>query len=453
MEIDLTQPGPSFYALEQAVRKDLHVFRRDGRWFAYGKTSGLVLQLSAAQAEAWGRRGSVAGGPVPCRSGDIYALTILEIARLLAVRKVVGEGLGPVRSFLVLVTDECNLACTYCYCRFAPAPRLGPMTRETAEQVVRTALALDVSHLAFFGGEPLLNLPAIATILEAASKSGAGIGFSMTTNATRITAEIADLLARAEVRVSVSIDGPREVHDVTRVYPDGRGSHADVVRGIELLRRRSILDLVEITHSARHPAALSAVVRAMMGWGCPITCSCVEGAEDAPFAADIVRGDRLKTYYDELLRGLGEPDGNAGTVSGAGELLAALRSETAIRRPYICSGVMTRATIAPDGRIFPCPETMNEEYCFGSVAEANLPQRFAGQRERALDRLRRGPSIRRHWFGDLVDTCIVRLRRRADGDLEFTNPGEISDCLEHVLSLMAEITPSGVRLERADANG
>ena len=39
--------------------------------------------------------------------------------------------------------------------------------------------------------------------------------------------------------VGVSLDGPPEAHDVMRVYPDGRGSYADAIRGLDRLRTRA----------------------------------------------------------------------------------------------------------------------------------------------------------------------------------------------------------------------
>ena len=40
--------------------------------------------------------------------------------------------------------------------------------------------------------------------------------------------------------VGVSVDGPPELHDRNRQWADGRGSHHDVMRGLEVLKRNEV---------------------------------------------------------------------------------------------------------------------------------------------------------------------------------------------------------------------
>jgi uncharacterized protein len=91
-----------------------------------------------------------------------------------------------------------------------------------------------------FGGEPLLGFPllraAVSEAREMAGARGKEISFSLTTNGTLLTREIADFLAENGVSVCVSIDGPREVHDRNRPYASGRGSYDDVERGVSCLK-------------------------------------------------------------------------------------------------------------------------------------------------------------------------------------------------------------------------
>ncbi len=68
-----------------------------------------------------------------------------------------------------------------------------------------------------------------------ARERGKEISFSITTNGTLLTREIAGFLKENGVTVCLSIDGPREIQDRNRPYASGRGSYEDVTRGIELL--------------------------------------------------------------------------------------------------------------------------------------------------------------------------------------------------------------------------
>lgn len=60
---------------------------------------------------------------------------------------------------------------------------------------------------------------------------------AMQTNGVRLSEEICDVLAGYGVRVGVSLDGDRESNDRHRVFADGRGSHDEVLRALNLLRR------------------------------------------------------------------------------------------------------------------------------------------------------------------------------------------------------------------------
>ncbi len=81
----------------------------------------------------------------------------------------------------------------------------------------------------------------------AASAAGKSLVVSLTTNGTRFTPEVLDFLSEHRIGVSVSIDGPPDLHDANRRYSrrNGGGTYADVVAGLKLLR----------AHGCRPPAA------------------------------------------------------------------------------------------------------------------------------------------------------------------------------------------------------
>jgi uncharacterized protein len=57
----------------------------------------------------------------------------------------------------------------------------------------------------------------------------------MQTNGTLLDDAWVDLLARHDVRLGVSCDGPAEVHDRQRVNHAGQGSYTEVRRALDLL--------------------------------------------------------------------------------------------------------------------------------------------------------------------------------------------------------------------------
>jgi uncharacterized protein len=59
------------------------------------------------------------------------------------------------------------------------------------------------------------------------------------TNATLITEEILSFCEDFKFSIGSSLDGPKKINDLTRVYKDGKGSFDDIWRGIQLIKERN----------------------------------------------------------------------------------------------------------------------------------------------------------------------------------------------------------------------
>jgi len=73
---------------------------------------------------------------------------------------------------------------------------------------------------------------------ERAAAQGRSVDYSLTTNATLLTPEIAGFLADNRIGVTVSIDGPAELNDKLRIFPNGRGSYDIIAPKIRQLLER-----------------------------------------------------------------------------------------------------------------------------------------------------------------------------------------------------------------------
>ncbi len=141
----------------------------------------------------------------------------------------------------VKATRLCNLRCTYCHDWRAGAGHT--MSFEVLAHLVHAACA-DPHHQAvsfgWHGGEPMvlpISFYETALALQARyRRPGQLVKNRMQTNATLVTDEWARFLAREEFGVGVSVDGPRDVHDRTRIRIDGSGSFDGVMEGLERLR-------------------------------------------------------------------------------------------------------------------------------------------------------------------------------------------------------------------------
>jgi len=151
---------------------------------------------------------------------------------------------------LTLFTTTCNLGCPYCIASAANKARATkPLRRRSRSQQIPFVLSLVDQYLdrklasddeeisiGFNGGETLLAWPLVHAVVEHVGSRAQRrkLKYSMNTNLTLLTKEMAELLARHRFSVSISIDGYQQVHDQTRRYPDGRGSFADVIEHVRM---------------------------------------------------------------------------------------------------------------------------------------------------------------------------------------------------------------------------
>ena len=116
------------------------------------------------------------------------------------------------------------------------------MSPESAVKYVETAL--DLAHAAkvpnvmiqFFGGEPLLNPRAVLAVLENignGQKFGLEVEYTIVTNGSLITDEIARKFAQYRVGVCVSFDSP---NSPARPLKNGQSSVPLVLKGLKKLR-------------------------------------------------------------------------------------------------------------------------------------------------------------------------------------------------------------------------
>jgi uncharacterized protein len=77
----------------------------------------------------------------------------------------------------------------------------------------------------FFGGEPFMNWELVIYVINyAKKKNGWKPLFHIDTNATLLNEEVAEFIVDNGIFVQVNLDGPPNIHNKFRVYPDGRGT-------------------------------------------------------------------------------------------------------------------------------------------------------------------------------------------------------------------------------------
>ena len=149
----------------------------------------------------------------------------------------------------LILSEDCNLACKYCYCAVSPDQKFtGKMSNEVARQAVDLLLSQETqqrSTITFFGGEPLLNQETMNDCLEYSLKQGKlrnrQVGYSITTNATLLNEDSMDKIVKYNFGLLVSVDGPQSVHDAQCPQKNGSGSFELATKKIkQLMARRSV---------------------------------------------------------------------------------------------------------------------------------------------------------------------------------------------------------------------
>lgn len=153
----------------------------------------------------------------------------------------------------ILLTDVCNLSCSYC--KVIPnvlAPQAEPTAEDRLAEVVQFFFAhSDVDRpkiIHITGGEPTLffdQVRHIVALKQRFERPGENCWLVLGTNATLIKDKHAAFLAQHDVKCIVSMDGPEEVHDELRRNHGGRGSWRMVDAGL----RRLIAAGVEVSLS------------------------------------------------------------------------------------------------------------------------------------------------------------------------------------------------------------
>jgi uncharacterized protein len=168
----------------------------------------------------------------------------------------------PIHALSLAIAQKCNLGCTYCYAQqgeFGGAAKDMPL--ETANRAVDLLLSeagdRGKAVLAFLGGEPLVNRPVVQAVTQRAAElarhRGIALSFSITTNGTLLNEGDSEFFETYGFAVTISLDGPREVHDRVRPYKSGAGSFDRIMRNVRPLlayqRRMQVSARVTVTPS------------------------------------------------------------------------------------------------------------------------------------------------------------------------------------------------------------
>jgi uncharacterized protein len=380
---------------------EFHSFESASRRFLYLVPAGAVFELDGA-AEIL--LGALSGSPANHDEliGRLVASGIAEDeaaeligemfqSRVIVTGDHVMEPLEnppadfPLQSLVMNLTNQCNLACTYCY-EFGEDKVATPegkpkfMDLETAKASVEFLLSQSSNrkavHITFFGGETLMNFPLLKSVVAyamgRATEQGRSIDFSLTTNATLLTPAIIEFLSENNIGVTVSMDGPPELHDKLRVFANGRGSYDIIAPRVKALiaghRTRPITARVTLTNGVTDVVRIYRHLKDELGF------------HEIGFAPVTTSPDRLYSINERGMDGVLEQfhvladewlefalRGQMHGFSNVSDTIAELVQ--GVNKSHPCGAGLGLVGVGPSGEIAPCHRFVDSDtHSLGNIA-------------------------------------------------------------------------------------
>jgi uncharacterized protein len=229
-------------------------------------------------------------------------------------------------------------------------------------------------RILFFGGEPLLRWDLLQRIIPYVRKrereEGKRILLSLTTNGTLLNEEKIQFLRHHRVQINVSLDGPSEIHDRMRVYPDGSGSYKHILGNLNKLLRVQGICSLRATLNPSEPR-LTEVVEHLLHLGStfvhtePASDLIGDGGMLSPQAID-----RLKEGYRDLkeryIQAI-QTESRLLPIFGFVRILRLLERAGELK-VYGCGMGRSYVALSPQGEFYPCHRFVDQrDYLLGNL--------------------------------------------------------------------------------------
>lgn len=137
------------------------------------------------------------------------------------------------------LTQNCNFRCAYCHYTSNDGSQRTHSNKRMSIEVAKAAILYLRDHsidtpsvyIGFYGGEPLLEFPLLKEVVAFCERQmkGKEIHYTVTSNGTLLTDEIIEFFSAHKFSLTISLDGPREIHNRSRVFNGGKGSFDTVI--------------------------------------------------------------------------------------------------------------------------------------------------------------------------------------------------------------------------------
>lgn len=333
-------------------------------------------------------------------------------------------------NFYLFVSQECNLACSYCYGdggEYRKSKMI--MDEETANQFIdRFITDQNPGYLInFFGGEPLLNLPLIQKIIDRCRAKtephGIRMVFNMTTNGTVWNDKIAEFVKKNIDTVTISLDGPKDINDAQRPACGSFSPYDKTLRTLEALKQQGSSYTIRTIMTKNSSGRLKEIYDHNIQWagkgGVGLSSADVEADHALAFSDEEYKAliDEIVKINTESMNSLADsahPQFNEYT----GSLCKLLFGRQ--YRPRPCNAGQTTLAVAADGELYPCHRFVGyQEFCVGNVKDetplnAHYQELCRSFKETPVDK---NPQCSHCWARHLCGGSCYVISHLREGDL------------------------------------
>lgn len=156
------------------------------------------------------------------------------------------KNLGPLDLLIFQSTSFCNLDCKYCYLpdRALKSKIDIGIIEKTLNNIVESGIIKDEFSVVWHAGEPMVIgidfYRKVNQIIKRIIPKNIKVNQHIQTNATLINDDWCHFFKESNMRVGISVDGPKHINDRNRLDLKKRGTFDRVLKGINYLEKHEI---------------------------------------------------------------------------------------------------------------------------------------------------------------------------------------------------------------------
>ena len=269
-----------------------------------------------------------------------------------------------------ILTNQCNMKCTYCYYGDSFITSKGKISLETVKnyfELFDTYFPDGIKTIHFFGGEPLLETHIIESSVKLIenichSNNRKSPGFCINSNGLLLSEQVVDFFYEHNINLTISLDG-KSSNNVCRLKKDGTETFFDVVNAVERAKKKypdypinvettyTSKNVLDFHETGKHDIEVLQEVGFSSVHLIPVLLD--ESDSLNPLGSEQIRNltfDYISYAYDYMFASFGTD--HPIQIDDYNSLIAVLKSKR--YRNVDCHAGISHFAITPDGECYPC---------------------------------------------------------------------------------------------------